>query len=287
MKQHIHLGAIVAREGRILLLRPKPSAAWELPGGPLPLDADDTDAEMDAILTRLGVNAPAIEDDFVDTVYMPAEDGQVVYNIYAASEWAGEPAVPAGVGSGWFGLTELDSIEMHVPVRDAVLAAFGLREPADRTAEILAALSNEPAPSPAASAPEGDGGSARLDAGRDVLRTLSAADPKAEAELRAGMPELADDILEFSMGNVWQHPALDRRTRSLLVVAMLAAQGQLASVKSHVAGALNHGATPDQIVQTLRMVAVYAGFPAAVAAWPLMEEAFAEQGIRRPTGGLQ
>ncbi len=284
MKQHIHLGAIVARDGRILLLRPQPAAAWELPGGPLPLDADDTDAEMDAILTRLGVNAPAIEDDFVDTVYMPADDGQVVYNIYAASEWAGEPVVPAGVGSGWFGLAELEAIEMHAPVREAVLTAFGLREPVDRTADIIAALSSGPTLlESVAERPPSDG--SRLAAGLDVLRTLSAGDPNAEAELRAGTPELADDILEFSMGNVWQDPALDRRTRSLLVVAMLVTQGQLASLKSHVGGALNHGATPEQVIQTLRMVAVYAGFPAAVAAWPLMEEAFAEHGIRRPNGG--
>ena len=46
MKQHIHLGAIVAREGRILLLRLQTGSPWELPGGPLPLDADDTDAAM-------------------------------------------------------------------------------------------------------------------------------------------------------------------------------------------------------------------------------------------------
>jgi alkylhydroperoxidase/carboxymuconolactone decarboxylase family protein YurZ len=196
----------------------------------------------------------------------------------------GEPAAPPGVGSGWFGLGELEAIEMHAPVREAVLTAFGLREPVDRSADILAALSSGPT-SPQSVPEPLIFDDSPLAAGLDVLRTLSAGDPNAEAELRAGMPELAADILEFSMGSVWQDPALDRRTRSLLVVAMLAAQGQLASLKSHVGGALNHGATPQQIIQTLRMVAVYAGFPAAVAAWPLMEEAFAERGIPRPTGG--
>jgi alkylhydroperoxidase/carboxymuconolactone decarboxylase family protein YurZ len=175
---------------------------------------------------------------------------------------------------------------MHAPVREAILAAFGLRETVDRTAEILSALSGGPMSLPSVPERHLSEGSP-LAAGLDVIRTLSAGDPNAEAELRAGMPELADDILEFSMGNVWQNPALDRRTRSLLVVAMLATQGQLASIKSHVGGALNHGATPEQVIQTLRMVAVYAGFPAAVAAWPLMEEVFAERGIRRPNRGPQ
>lgn len=280
MKQHIHLGAIVAREGRLLLLRPTPAAPWELPGGPLPPEVDDTDAHMDTLLMAINVNAPAIEDDFVETIYMPAADGQRVYNLYAASEWAGDPTVPPGVGSGWFELEELAAIEMDPAVRDAVLTAYGLREPVDDTAAIVAALTGQPAAAATLETLVPDAG--KLTAGLDVLRTLSAGDPTAEAELRAACPELADDILEFSMGNVWQHPALDRKTRSLLVVAMLASQGQLASLKSHVGGALNHGATPDELIQTLRMVAVYSGFPAAVAAWPMMEEVFAERGIPRP-----
>jgi 4-carboxymuconolactone decarboxylase len=64
---------------------------------------------------------------------------------------------------------------------------------------------------------------------------------------------------------------------------MLAALGGKAgALRSHLNGALNNGATPEELVETLRMVAVYAGFPAALEAWPLMEEVFAARGIPRP-----
>jgi 4-carboxymuconolactone decarboxylase len=66
-----------------------------------------------------------------------------------------------------------------------------------------------------------------------------------------------------------------------MVVAMLAAAGHHASLKSHIGGALNHGASPDAVIEAMKMVAIYAGFPAAVAAWPVMEEVFAERGIPR------
>jgi hypothetical protein len=55
--QRIHLGAIVTRDGAMLLLRHRPEAPWELPGGPLPMDQEEADAEMDAILMALDQRA--------------------------------------------------------------------------------------------------------------------------------------------------------------------------------------------------------------------------------------
>jgi 4-carboxymuconolactone decarboxylase len=126
---------------------------------------------------------------------------------------------------------------------------------------------------------------ARRARGLDVLRTLSGvADPAAAAaRLERNSPELAGDIIDFALGDVWSGSALDRRTRSLQVVAMLAAiGGRSGPLRSHINGALNHGATPEQVVETLRMVAVYAGFPAALEAWPVMEDVFAARGVPRP-----
>ena len=54
MNQEIQLGAIVMRDGRLLLLQNAVGGPWELPGGPLPAAQDDMDAEMDAILQRHG-----------------------------------------------------------------------------------------------------------------------------------------------------------------------------------------------------------------------------------------
>jgi 4-carboxymuconolactone decarboxylase len=301
MKQDIRMAAILERDGRVFLVRERPDAAWELPGGPLPLDNDDIDAEMDAVLQRLGVMAPAIEEDFLATHYFPAEDGQVVYNVYAATEWTGDPSARAGVGTGWFALAEIESIRMDEHARGAVLEAFGLREPVDRMQEIMAALADSsgggPAdlPHPLPPLPRRERGDAagveagarhgRRDAGLDVLRTLrGGGDPgEAAAGLERTSPEIAGDVIDFALGEVWSDGALDRKTRSLQVVAMLAAMGRTGGpLASHINGALNHGATVEQVIQTLRMVAVYAGFPAALEAWPVMEKVFEQRGIPRP-----
>lgn len=287
MKQHIFMAAILERDGRVFLTRARPDAPWDLPGGPLPLENDDIDAEMDAVLQRLGVMAPAIEEDFLATHYFPADDGQVVYNVYAATDWSGEPSVAAGVGAGWFGLSELESIAIESRAAQAVLEAFGLQEPVDRSEEILRALSGEPAqpgPPPAA-LPDPAADEDRRAAGLDILRTLrGGGDPAvAAAAMQRTQPEIAADIIDFALGDVWSDPALDRKTRSLQVIAMLAATGRTGGpLTSHINGALNHGATPEQVIQTMRMVAVYAGFPAALEAWPVMEKVFEERGIPRP-----
>ena len=290
MKQDIRMAAILERDGRLFLVRPRPDAPWELPGGPLPLENDDIDAEMDAVLQRLGVMAPAIEEDFLQTHYFPFEGGQIVYNVYAATDWAGDPSVAPGHGAGWFGLDDIAAIHIDERARNAILEAFGLKEPEDDTARIMAALSGEATP-PAESAPldapapRAAGNDPRRAAGLDVLRTLrGGVDPEfAASQMKKSQPEIADDIIDFALGGVWSNPALDRRTRSLQVVAMLAATGRTgAPLTSHIEGALNHGATPQQVVETLRMVAVYAGFPAALEAWPVMEKVFERRGIARP-----
>lgn len=290
MKQHIRMAAILEREGRLFLVRPRPDAPWELPGGPLPEHADDVDREMDDILGQLGVCAPAIEEDFLQTHFFPADEGQVVFNLYAATEWTGEPVVPAGHGAGWFGLDEIEAIEMEEEIRNAILQALGVRTPVDRAAEILAALGGElEAPDrPVTAAPAGERHHPPgREAGLDVLRTLTGADPERVAEMVARQqPELANDQIDFVLGQVWANAALDRRTRSLLVVAMLAATGRTgSSLRSHINGALNHGATPAQVVETMRMVAAYAGFPAAIEAWPAMEDVFEQRGVPRPGRG--
>ena len=285
----IQLGVIIAREGKLLLVRSHAHAAWELPGGPLAPDQPDADEEMDAILTRLGINVLTIEEDFLETVHLADNDGRIIYNLYfAAPDWTGEPTVPADHDLGWFEPLDLHNLTMDDTLRTAVLAAFGIIPREDPSEAILRAMrgsltgTRESRFTFAAEIPAFPTNRA---AGLDVLRTLSGGDQNAEAELRAGCPELADAILDFSMGDAWQGTALDRRTRSLMVIVMLAAAGQHASLKSHIGGALNNGASAEAVIEAMKMVAVYAGFPAAVAAWPTMEEVFAERRIARPGRG--
>jgi alkylhydroperoxidase/carboxymuconolactone decarboxylase family protein YurZ len=262
MTQDIELRALVARDGRILLLR-YDGETWELPGGRFGDDQDDVDAAMDTLLRAVGIVSPDIGEDFLQTVYLPREGRQAVLNLYAPMQWLGEPAPLPGSEAGWFAPAELAGVAMDPLVREAVLDVFG-----------LVGAPGPPVPGPA------------RERARDVLRTLYNEDPDvAEARLRKRAPELVDAMLDFAMGDVWSGTAIDRPTKSLQVVAMLAALGgRPNALRSHLNGALNHGVRPEQLVETLRMVAVYGGFPAALEAWPIMEEVFAERGIQR--GGV-
>ena len=67
--------------------------------------------------------------------------------------------------------------------------------------------------------------------------------------------------------DVWQRGVLDRKTRSLITVAMLAALGKQHELKGHVRGALNNGATPEELQEVLLHAAVYCGIPTAVDAF--------------------
>lgn len=283
MAQRIHLAAILEREGRLLLRRERGAARWALPGGDLRPEHADVDAGMAAILAELGVAANDVAGAFRETLFPPAETGtgRTVLNLFATSDWTGEPRAADGAELVWRAPAELAGLDMDGGVRAAVLAAFGLAPPRDDGPAILAALQRE------LDGEAGAGFASRREAGRDVLRTLSGGgDAEARhAELRARAPELADDVVDFALGEVWGAGRLDRRTRSLQTVAMLAAlTGRPEQLRSHLNGALNHGAAPAEVVETLRMVAVYAGFPAALAAWPVMEEVFVARGVPRPGG---
>jgi 4-carboxymuconolactone decarboxylase len=275
MNKRIELRAIVARDGRMLAFR-RPGAAWELPGGAFDDDADDIDAAMDSLLRGAGVVTANPAEAFLRTDYHREGDTQVVINLYALTEWSGDPRAPDGHESAWLEIDRVETLELDEATKASLLVALELAPEPEPT--IPAAVLGQPA---AARVSPGE----RRFAGLDVLRTLSGSpDPVAAfARLEARVPELAADIVDFALGEVWSSPALDRRTRSLETVAMLAALGGKAgALRSHLNGALNNGATPEELVETLRMVAVYAGFPAALEAWPLMEEVFAARGIPRP-----
>jgi 4-carboxymuconolactone decarboxylase len=74
-------------------------------------------------------------------------------------------------------------------------------------------------------------------------------------------------ITRYAWGEIWNRPGLDRRTRSLITLALLAGLGRSEELPLHVRGALNNGLTPDEIKETLLQVAIYAGVPAANTAF--------------------
>ncbi len=78
-------------------------------------------------------------------------------------------------------------------------------------------------------------------------------------------------ITETVWGGVWSRPGLDRRTRSLVTIALLAAQGRT-ELDLHIRAAANTGASVEEIAETLFHVGVYAGVPAAHAAFDRLKE---------------
>ena len=74
-------------------------------------------------------------------------------------------------------------------------------------------------------------------------------------------------ITRAAWGDTWQRGVLDLKTRSLVTVAMLAALGKSHELKGHVRGALNNGASQEELQEVLLHTAIYCGVPTAVEAF--------------------
>ncbi|MCB0061914.1 MAG: carboxymuconolactone decarboxylase family protein [Caldilineaceae bacterium] len=83
-------------------------------------------------------------------------------------------------------------------------------------------------------------------------------------------PEFEHAVMSIIGGQIWNRPGLDLRTRSLVSIATLAAQGRVNALSLNIEMALNNGATEAEIVETFFQVAIYAGF---AAAWDGLEKA--------------
>jgi 4-carboxymuconolactone decarboxylase len=88
---------------------------------------------------------------------------------------------------------------------------------------------------------------------------------------QAGTTEFTRDFQElitrYAWGEIWTRPGLDRKTRSLLTIAILASLGRAEELRLHVRATRNTGATRDEVREALLQVAVYAGVPAANSAF--------------------
>lgn len=93
------------------------------------------------------------------------------------------------------------------------------------------------------------------------------------------MQTLQQFVTETAWGTVWRRDGLDRKTRSLLNLAMLAALGREAELRLHTRGAINNGVTKEEIAEVFLQSAVYAGAPSAVSAFRTAKEVFDEMGI--------
>ena len=99
----------------------------------------------------------------------------------------------------------------------------------------------------------------------------------------AGVDDFSKPFVEllntYCWNDIWNRPGLDRKTRSMLNLAMLSALGKEHELKLHLNGALNNGISKEQIREVLLQVAIYCGVPAAVVAFRCAREVFKECGV--------
>jgi len=86
--------------------------------------------------------------------------------------------------------------------------------------------------------------------------------------------EFQEMVTRHAWGDVWARPGLDRRTRSLLNLAMMTALNRSEEFKMHVRAAITNGCTKDDIKEVLLQAFVYCGAPAANTAFHLAQEVF-------------
>ena len=83
-------------------------------------------------------------------------------------------------------------------------------------------------------------------------------------------------ITQYAWGGIWSRPGLDKKTRSMLTIAILAALGYHEELKLHIRATRNTGVSQEQVEEILLQVAVYAGVPAANSAFEQARRAYEE-----------
>jgi 4-carboxymuconolactone decarboxylase len=86
-----------------------------------------------------------------------------------------------------------------------------------------------------------------------------------------------DFITRYAWGSVWTRDGLDRRTRSCITLAVLTALGREQELAMHVRAARTNGVSDAEISEVLLHTAVYAGVPAANAAYAIAQRVLAEE----------
>ncbi len=104
-----------------------------------------------------------------------------------------------------------------------------------------------------------------------VDKSLASAD-----DFNMPMQELATT---YCWGECWGREGLDKKTRSIINLAMISALNRPHELKIHVKGAIRNGVTKEEIREVLFQVAIYAGVPAGVDSFRIAKEALTEMGV--------
>jgi 4-carboxymuconolactone decarboxylase len=120
----------------------------------------------------------------------------------------------------------------------------------------------------------------RFDGGMKIRREVLGADyvDKNMAAANEFTMAMQDLTTRYCWGDIWSRPGLDRKTRSMLNLAMISALNRPHELRAHVRGALTNGVTKDEIKEVLLQVAIYAGIPAGMDSFRVANEVFTELG---------
>ena len=91
--------------------------------------------------------------------------------------------------------------------------------------------------------------------------------------------QLGEIVTQFAWGTIWSRPQLPLKVRSLVTLAMLTALNRNDELEGHIHGALENGATPEEISEVFLHAAVYLGFPASGTSTRLAVKVFRERGL--------
>jgi 4-carboxymuconolactone decarboxylase len=119
----------------------------------------------------------------------------------------------------------------------------------------------------------------RRDAGMAVRREVLG-DAYVDRAIAGATPFTAafqDFITRYAWGDVWSRDGLDRRTRSCVTLALLAALHAHDELAMHVRAARRNGVTPEEIAEVLLHTALYAGVPAANSAFAVAQRALSDE----------
>lgn len=102
---------------------------------------------------------------------------------------------------------------------------------------------------------------------------------RAVARTTAFTEPFQDFITRTAWGDVWARPGLDRRTRSVITLTALTAIRAEGEIGMHVRAAIGNGLTPAEIAEVILHTSVYAGVPAANAAFKIAQDVLTEMGL--------
>ncbi|MCT9137579.1 carboxymuconolactone decarboxylase family protein [Streptomyces violarus] len=119
------------------------------------------------------------------------------------------------------------------------------------------------------------------ESGRRILSELMGPDyvEKKDKKRNAFNEAIQQYSEEVCFGRIWARGGIDRKTRSIINIAMLTALNRPAQLSHHIEGALTNGCTVDELKEILLQSAVYCGLPAAGEAFRVAEEVLRSRGL--------